>query len=103
MLILTCLAAGREEGIPGRDGLAPTPATPMFGQVKAQDPADGTVRDHLHRSAHHLSLRPWVEIVSSPRGSISAWTVKPAVLPDLQISREIHHRFGCNGVTSFLS
>ena len=36
--------------------LAPTPATPMSGQVKAQDPADGPERDHPHRSAHQLPL-----------------------------------------------
>ena len=28
---------------------------PDSGQGKAQDPGDGTVRDHLHRSAHHFS------------------------------------------------
>ena len=49
------LTAGRENSIP--DGLAgPHPGHPDAGQVKAQDPAEGTVGEDLHRSRHQLAL-----------------------------------------------
>ena len=40
--------------------------------------------------------RPWVEIVSTPRGSISVWTVRAPSLGDLQIARNVHQQSGVN-------
>ena len=60
--------AGKRASLTGE--LAPTPATPMPGRSKRRTPpmgpSEATVTDPLTPSP-----RPWVEIVSSPRGSIS--------------------------------
>ena len=66
-------------------GLAPTPATPRAGCSKRSIPPMGpseTTRTDPDTSAP----RPWVEIVSTPSGSISVWTVRAPVLSDLQIA-----------------
>ena len=60
-------------------GLAPTPATPMPGRSKRSTPPmapNATTRTDPLTS----SPWPWVEIVSSPSGSIAVWMLKPAVL-----------------------
>ena len=78
-------------------GLAPTTASPMWGEVIAQHPADGTVRDHLHRSRHHLSLAVGRDREHSQRVHLGL-DRQAAVLSDLQISRHVHQRFGGNRV-----
>ena len=68
-------AASREDGIPY--GLAGSHSGhPDAGQVKAQDPADGTPSETTFTDPLTLSPRPWVKIVSSPRGSISVWMLR---------------------------
>ena len=88
------LAASWEEGIP--HGLAGShPGHPNAGQVKAQDPSDGAVRDHLHRSAHQFP-----SAMSGNREFSQGFHLRPdaqgTVPGELKIFREIHHRFRVN-------
>ena len=90
------LAAHREKGVAeGRAGSHP--GHPEVGVLKAEHPADGTVRDHPRRSRHQLP---------SPMGRDREYSQRlhlgldrqSAVLGDLQIARDVHHRFGGNRV-----
>ena len=69
---------------------------PDAGQIKAQDTADGTVRDHLHRSAHQIAPTVGRDRDHSQRLH-RRQDRQGSVLGDLQIAGDIHHRFGGNG------
>ena len=73
----------------------------MSWKVKAQDSADGTARDHLHRSAHHHPLAVGRNCEFSQRLHRRV-DGQPAVLGDLQIARDVHDRFGGNRIALFI-
>ena len=79
----------------------PHPGHPNAWKVKAQDSADGSVRDHLHRSRHYLSLAVGRNREFSQGGQLRPDT-QASVLLDLQVSQDFHHRFRCNPIASLI-
>ena len=90
------LAAHREEGV-GEGRAGPHHSLADVGEVIAQHPADGTLRDHLHRSRHQRPSTVGRNREHSQRLHLGL-DRQAAVLLDLQIARHLHHRFGGNGV-----
>ena len=73
--------AGKRASLTG--GLIPTPATPMSGRPKRRTPPMGPF-ENTFTDPVTTSPWPWVEIVSSPSGSIAVRTLR---LPSSVISR----------------
>ena len=91
------LLANGEEGVP-HGWAGPHPGDSDAGQIKAQDPADGTIRDHRHRSAHQLPPAMGGNREFSQRFHLRL-DAQGSVFGDLQISREIHQQCRVDGIT----
>ena len=68
------LAPHRDDDLP-EVGLAPTPAPPTSERSKRRTPPMGPL-ETTFTDPDNRSPRPWVEIVSTPNGSIPVWTVR---------------------------
>ena len=87
-------AANRENGI--SQGLADLhPGHADACKIKTQDPADGPIGGHLHRSTHQVSSAVGRDREFSQRLHLRP-DRQPPVLLDSQIAQDIHHRFRCD-------
>ena len=91
------LAASGEEGVP-HGWAGPHPGHSDVRKIKAQDSANGTLGGHRHRSAHQPPPSVGGNREFSQRLHLRP-DAQATVLGDLQIFREIHHRFRVHGMT----